>query len=63
MLREGDIVAIYEDGRRLDTGAITAFAGSAAVVATADGRMLWVERRKLVLLARHKTIHGSLGLS
>jgi hypothetical protein len=54
MLREGDIVAVYEEGRHIDTGAIATFAGQSAVVATAGGRLLWVDQRKLVLLGRQK---------
>jgi hypothetical protein len=53
MLREGDIVAIYEEGRHVDTGAITTFAGQSAVVATAGGKLVWADLRKLVLLGRH----------
>jgi len=54
-LQEGDIVAIYEDGRHLDMGAITTFTGQSAVVATASGKLLWADQRKLVLLARRKS--------
>lgn len=59
-LQEGDIVAVYEDGRLVDTGAVATFVGHAAVVATAGGRLIWAETHKLVLLARQRQQHLTL---